>query len=137
MLSMNSYSKDYIDECRSLMEAQLISYKALIATAKKQTVDSFEPLFLNNLVLVLDNFFVHRSRTLEKKDGNPLNEVRLLCNSILQNQGIMTADKSIKYNAAKSILKLQIGDKIQLTETNFELLFQAFFTEMNAKFSEK
>ncbi len=91
MLCVNSYTKDYINECRSRMESQLAAYKVLVTTAREKTsksainsaVDSFEPLFFNNLVVVLDGFFVHRSRTLEKKDGNPLNEVRMLCNSIL------------------------------------------------------
>jgi len=91
MLCVNSYTKDYINECRSRMESQLAAYKVLVTTAREKTsksainsaVDSFEPLFFNNLVVVLDGFFVHRSRTLEKKDGNPLNEVRMLRNSIL------------------------------------------------------
>jgi len=70
-----------------------------------------------------------------KKDGNPLNEVRMVCNSILQNRGAMAADKSIKFNPAKSVLKLQIGDEIKLTEPEFARLFDAFFAEIEAKFT--
>jgi len=52
--------------------------KVLVTTAREKTsqsainsaVDSFEPLFFNNLVVVSDGFFVHRSRTIEKKDAN-------------------------------------------------------------------
>jgi hypothetical protein len=71
MLCVNSYKKEYIDECRSKMESQLAAYKALATAARagkpalKSSVDSFEPLFFNNLVVVLDGYFVHRSRTLE------------------------------------------------------------------------
>src|SRR5467141_894755 len=102
------------------MESQLAAYKRLVTAAREKTGagksafnsadDSFEPLFFNNLVLVLDAFFVHRARGMEGKDGNPLNEVRMICNSILR--GLMSADKTIKYNPAKSILKLQVGDEI-------------------------
>jgi hypothetical protein len=77
------------------MESQLAAYKALVATAREKTgagksafnaaVDSFELVLFNDLVLVLDAFFVHQARGIEGKDGNPLNEVRMLCNSILQN----------------------------------------------------
>ena len=111
---------------------------ALVATAKEKieagksafnAVESFEPLFFNNLVVVLDRFFVHRSRTMEGKDGNRLNEVRIMCDSILENRGVMSANKTIKYCPEKSILKLQIGEEIKLTESNFIRLFKAFFAE--------
>jgi len=66
-------------------------YKTLLSTARAKTgtgnaafnsaVASFEPLFFNNLVVVLDAFFVHRSRTPEGKHGNPMNELRMICTS--------------------------------------------------------
>ena len=69
--------------------SQCSAYEELLSKArglsgpKRSQLDSvvkaFEPVFFNNMVLVLDNYFVHRSRTIEKKDGNPLNEVRVLC----------------------------------------------------------
>lgn len=37
------------------------------------------------MVVVLEGCFVHRSRTIEKKDGNPLNEVGMLSNSMMLN----------------------------------------------------
>ena len=144
MLCVNSYTQDYVDDCCSRMESQLAAYKALVTAARAKTesrksalstaFDAFEPLFFNNLVVVLDSFFVHRSRTLEKKDGNPLNEVRMICNSILQNHGVLSADKTIKFKTANSVLKLQIGEEINLTESDFVLLFKAFFAEIETKF---
>jgi hypothetical protein len=124
MLCMNNYKQDYIDECRSRMEAQLAVYRELVATTSVKTgrgeeVDAFEPLFFGNLVVVLDGFFVHRARALEKKDGNALNEVCMICNSLLQNRGVLSADKTIKYDPEKSVVKMRIGHEIKLTESVF------------------
>jgi hypothetical protein len=141
MLCVNTYTKDYVNSCRSKIEAQLAAYRVLAGAAREKAGDSsasaatFEPLFFNNLVLVLDRFFVHRARGLEGKDGNPLNEVRMLCDSILQKDGVMTADKMTKFDPAKSVLRLQPGDEIRLSEADFVRLSNAFFAEIVAKFT--
>jgi hypothetical protein len=69
MLCVDTYPKDSVDACRSRMEAQLAVYRVLVTTAREKAgtgksafdlaVGSFEPLFFSNLVLVLDNSFVH------------------------------------------------------------------------------
>jgi len=41
----------------------------------------------------VESYFVHRSRTLVKKDGNALNEVRVLCTSLMSNDGALEADR--------------------------------------------
>ena len=143
MLCVNNYKQNYIDECRSKVDAQIFAYGVLIATAKNQSasgerlldaaIKAFEPHFFNNLVLVLACFFIHRARAIEKKDGNPLNELRMLCNSMMKNN-IMSEDKTIKYDLAKSILKHSIGDKIQMNEVDFICLSAAFFAEIESKY---
>ena len=97
-------------------------------------LEAFEPQFFNNLVLVLDTLFVHRTRALEKKDGNPLNDVRVLSNSLLQNEGVLLADKTIKLDAAKSVLGYRVGDEIRLNEADFHGLSTAFFSEIESKY---
>jgi hypothetical protein len=138
VLSVNEYDESYIDACRSKMNEQLAAYEALVATAGDQSfhaaVEAFEPAFFNHLVLVLDNYFVHRSRTLEGKDGNPLNEVRLLCNSILRNDNVLCADKTIRFKPEASVLKLQVGEEIRLDQADFRLIFGAFFAEIEKKY---
>jgi hypothetical protein len=59
----------------------------------------------------------------------------MLRNSILDNKNKMAADKTIKYDAAKSVLKYKIGDAIRLIAEAFATLFEAFFEEIEAKFS--
>jgi hypothetical protein len=144
MLEVNKYSKQFIDECRSKVNLQLSTYKKLISTATDHAgeneksldsaIGSFERVFFNNMVLVLDAFFVHRIRAIEGKDGNPLNEVRVICNSIMNNKNIISVDNTIRLNPDKSILKYKVGDEIKLNEVQFEELSGAFFTEIEKKY---
>ena len=83
----------------------------------------------------MDNAFVHRLRVREGKDGNVLNETRLLTNSLLNNGGVMLLDKSIKYTPETAVLKYQPGDAIKLSEADFERLCAAFFAEIESKFA--
>ena len=98
-------------------------------------VDAFEPLFFNNLVLVLDAYFVHRLRTKELKDGNPANEVRVLCESILHNGAKLAADKAIKLKPDASVLGYEVGDEISLDEKRFAKLADAYFVEIEKKYT--
>jgi hypothetical protein len=142
MLSKNEYTQSYVDECRNKVALQLETYKQMVDTAKKHNdpelnsaIESFETNFFNNMVLVLDQYFVHRSRTIEGKDGNPLNEVRMLCESIMLYDNKMTKEtKAMQYDPAKSVLKYKLGDEIKLKAADFELLSEAFFSEMERKF---
>jgi hypothetical protein len=143
MLGKNSYEQHYVDECRCKVEAQLEAYHALVAVARKgsgsgarvgETIEAFDRAFFNNLVLVLDAMFVHRLRAQEGKDGNPLNEVRMLCTSILQHAGVLTADSTIKYKSESSVLKYQIGEQISLDDAAFSRLAEAYFDEIEARF---
>jgi hypothetical protein len=131
------------------MDAQLTAYRALVGAAERgsaaepklrSSLENFEPRFFNNLVIVLDGYFVHRARTLEGKDGNALNEFRMICTSILENGGVMCTDKTnnktIKYDPHRSVLGLQVGDEIRLTGSAFAALAEAFFAEIEVRFME-
>jgi hypothetical protein len=144
MLSRSTYDQEYIDACRVKIDSQIAAFSRVVAAATElpdacevrldAAMQAFESVFFNNMVLVLENFFTHRSRTLEKKDGNPLNEVRLLVNSLTSNDGFMVFDKSIKIEPSKSVLRYQVGDEIKLNEKNFVRLSAAFFAEIEKKF---
>jgi hypothetical protein len=141
MLGRDKYPQDYIDECRSNIDASVSAYENVVTTAKGRhdasldaALESFEPFFYNNMVVVLEGYFVHRLRAVEKKDGNPLNEVRVLCNSIMQSGSTLAPDTTITLNPAKSVLKLEIGDEIRLSGEDFARLSRAFFAELERKF---
>jgi hypothetical protein len=136
MLGVSSYPQSYVDSVRTSVDRQLAAYRAMAKTAKPPVVAKFEPLFVANLVLALDASFVHRLRGKEGKDGNPLNEVRLIAGSLLNNDGVLTADTTIKYKPEQSVLGLEIGDTITLSEADFTKLSKAFLSEIEAKFPE-
>ncbi len=150
MLGMKKYPKEYIDACRSRVDADLAAYRKLAAATKnlpatnKTAIEAFETTFFNNMVLMLDYLFVHRLTGIEGKDGNPLNEVRVLCDSMLGSSparrvyrggnNMMTADESIKLSPEKSVLKYQTGDQIRLKEADFLRLSEAFFAEIEGRY---
>ncbi|MEZ4455189.1 MAG: hypothetical protein R2882_01375 [Gemmatimonadales bacterium] len=85
-------------------------------------------------MVVVDASFVHRLRGVEGKDGNPLNEVRMLAAAILANDGVMAEDRTIKYQAGKSVSGIAVGDRIRLDPAMVERLAAAFFKEIEARF---
>ena len=90
MLGMKTYTQDYIDACRARVDADLRAYRKQVGKAPSE---EYEVRFFNDQVLLLEHMFVHRLTGIEGKDGNLLNEVRVLCNSILLNQGKLQVDK--------------------------------------------
>ena len=129
MLGVSTYPQEYIDSARAAVQAQLAAYEQLSST------EAFEPLFFNHMVLALDHYFCHRLRGREGKDGNALNEVRVLCTSIMEGGGRLVADKTIKLKADASLLQLEVGDEIALDARDFRLLADAFFAELEARYT--
>jgi hypothetical protein len=142
MLGMKTYPQDYIDTCRARVDADLRTYRK---QAGKPPSTEFEACFFNNEVLLLDYMFVHRLAGIEGKDGNPLNEVRVLCNSLLLNRGKLQVERlpgwpnsagaTTKVTPETSVLKLKVGDQVKLTEANFVRLSKAFLAEIEKKYA--
>ena len=143
MLGMKTYSQDYIDACRARVDADLKAYRKQVGKAPSA---EFEARFFNDQVLLLDHMFVHRLSGVEGKDGNPLNEVRVLCNSLLLNDGKLQVEKrkewptsavaGLKLPPETSILKLEPGDEVKLTEADFVKLSKAFFAEIETRYAQ-
>jgi len=137
MLGRKNFTQDEIDRAKSAVARQLRTYEAVFA-AEGATVGAerkaFETLYSNNMTLVLDRYFVHRLRIVTGKDSNPLNEIELIADSLMNNGGVMCGNNVIKYVAQNSVAKVDIGDPIALTKSDFERLSAAFFADLERKF---
>jgi hypothetical protein len=133
MLMASSYAKDHVGARRAKVAAQLASYRHVLA-AKPSEIQRLESQFFNHMILALDHHFVHRGRTVEGKDGNPLNEVRMLCDAIMENDGRMGASRTIRYKPEPSILKFKAGDEIRLNADDFARQSVAFFDDIEKKY---
>jgi hypothetical protein len=142
MLGRKNYTQDELDQARSAVDQQLAAYRTLVEAIDGATqdpnvmsaLDAFEPLFLNNVTLALDRYFVHRIRVVTGKDGNPLNEVELISDSLMNNDGVLRGNNVIKLVPDQSVVKLEIGDRIRLSAAQFERLSTAFLAEIEARF---
>jgi hypothetical protein len=130
MLSVKQFTKEYISSCKKKIKADTEVFKKLASPT-----DAFENTYFNNMVLILETMFIHRMRGQEGKDGNPLNEVRMIANSILNHSNKLLDDSTIKYHAEKSILKIRLNQEINLSSIDFIKLSGAYFNEIEKKFS--
>ncbi len=138
MLAVSSYPKSYIDQCRSLIFAQIDAWTQLTATLtsdeQRTAASSLERQTFQTLILALDSCFVHRQRSVEGKDGNPINEVRMLCAAILSEEQTLSIDKTIKYSAETSVLGIGIGENVVVDASRFRKLADAYFSEIETRF---
>jgi len=138
MLGMKTYEREYVNACRAKIDAD-------VRVFKRSGAKGLETTFFNNLVLKMEYMFVHRFSGIEGKDGNPLNEVRVLCNSILLNEGKLQVEKlprwpnsavaGLKLPPDTSVLKLRVGDEVKVSEADFVRLAKAFFAEIEKKYT--
>lgn len=134
MLAKGTYEKEYIESCRAKVGDQLELWNS-VKKSGGADADALEPLFMMDLVLVMDSFFAHRTRGVEGKDGNPVNEVTMIRDSLHEHGGVFTANKTIKYKPEKSVLGLEYGQEISLTAEDLGKLAPAYFNEMIARFT--
>ncbi len=136
MLAVNKYPRDYVEEIKSKFSRYAEVYRKLRDEREKSgSMDGFEQVYFNNLLLALDSHFAHRARAAERKDGNPLNEVRMICSSLTLHDGVLSVDKTIKYDPAKAVLKYPLGQKIELTEAEFLKISSAYLDDLITKYT--
>ena len=142
MLGRKDYTQAEYDQARAVVAQQIASFKELAGVVGKaggdkkasSTFGEFEAVYFNNMAIVLDRFFVHRIRMVAGKDGNPINELELIVDSLMNNAGTFRENNVIKYVPESSVLKVDVGDTIKLGLDDFERLADAFFDELKGKF---
>jgi hypothetical protein len=142
MFGRKDYTREELDHARTAIDRQLAAYKKLVKAVDSapsdptvtSALEAFEPLFFNNMTIVLDRYFVHRLRMVTGKDGNPINEVELLSESLMNNDGVLRGNNVIKLMAGQTVCKLDVGDPIRLSAAQFQRVYKAFLAEIEAKF---
>jgi hypothetical protein len=147
MLAERVYSQEYVDLCRSRVATQMVDFGRIApdSTVRNEAQGeelerpnndwtAFEITFYNNMVIVLDAFLVNRARVVEGKDGNPLNEVRVLAASMMSNGDVLAGDSTISLRPARSVLGYRVGDAIRVNEAEFRRLSEAYFVEIERRF---
>ena len=145
MLGRKTYMLGEVDQAQRAVFRQLAAYKKLVRVIEASTsdaevsaaLDEFEPLLFNSMTLVLDRYFVHRLRVVTGKDSNPLNEVELISDSLMNNDGLLRGNNVIKLRPEETVLNVGIGEPIRVTATQFEALAKGFFAELHGRFVQE
>jgi hypothetical protein len=124
MLPRTGYDRLYVADCRE-------SVGAAAAELRRAGAGS---VAWNQLVVALEHWFAQRIPKVEGRDGNPLNEVRVIAESVTEHGAVLVVPKGIKLRPDTSVLGLEPGDEITLDGDAFARLFDAFLGEIEAKY---
>ena len=138
MLGRKTYEPGELAHARAALRAQLAAWddldKATVDPDARSALDALEPQFFNGLVMVLDRDFVHRVRMVTGNGNNALNEVELLTESLMNNDGVLRTGTVVTYDAAGSVTGLEPGERIALDRDTFDRLADAFFAALEERF---
>jgi len=127
----NSYTSDEIESCRDNCDS-------LLAAWATNDVDdtTLESLVFGQAVVVLHTWFGHRDRGLEGDDGNPMNEVRVIADSIVDNDAVLRVESPITWVAERTVLRLAVGDDVAVTADGFERLTAAYLSAIESTYPD-
>jgi hypothetical protein len=141
MLGRKDYTQEELDNGRARIEKQLTAYRKLARDIGRSgdeklaaDLEAFEAAFFNNLALTLDRLYVHRLRSVTSKGCTPLNELELIVESLLNNDGVFRGNKVVKYKPSEAVVGLAEGDRIELVAGDFERLSAAVLDDVEARF---
>ncbi|GAA4404542.1 hypothetical protein GCM10023168_17360 [Fodinibacter luteus] len=129
MPGRSSYTADEVEACRANADALLAAWEA-------NDVDdtTLENLVFAQAVVALDAWFAHRLRTLEGTGGNPMNEVRVLADSIVGNDGRLRLADGIRWAPERTVLRLAAGDEVLVSADDYERLAGSYLAAIEATY---
>jgi hypothetical protein len=136
MLARSSYSAAQIAAARAAFAEVLDQWREVATRSAPAARARAEAQVFAQMVVALDGWFVHRLRSAEGKDGNALNEVRLLAQGITANGGLFPADSTIHWKPDASVTGFRTGDRIEMTAESFGRLADAFLAGIARRFAE-
>lgn len=142
MQTRKHYTTAEIHEGRETLERALLSFRKMARSLSgpkdvtlSRALAEVEREFCAALVVMMDRQFIERARMIAGRDTNPLSEVEMITDALVQHQGVLRASTSIKYEPAHSILQMKVGDRVRLDTEDVRRLANAFFHDLEAKFS--
>jgi len=138
MPAQGTYDAEYVADSRGQVEAEIAAFDnaRTDADSDDHALDDLEITYFAALVLALEMRFVHRKRNKEGTNGNALNEVRVLAQSLMTNGGRLLEDPRTPLDPVRSVLGLRPGDDVVVRYDDFVRLSRAFFDELEARYVE-
>jgi hypothetical protein len=127
----NTYTSDEIESCRDNCDSLLAAW-----AANDVEDTTLESLVFGQAVVVLHTWFGHRAPDLEGDDANPMNEVRVIADSIVDNDAVLRVQGPITWVAERTVLRLAVGDPVEVTANGFERLAAAYIAAIEATYPE-
>lgn len=124
MLLRTGYDRHYVANCRESVGAAVEEMRRVGAGSAAW----------NQLVPALDRWFSLRNPKAEGRDGNPINEVRTIAESVTEHGSVMVIPRGIKLSPETSVLGFEPAEEISLDADSFERLFEAFLAEIEERY---
>ena len=131
MPDRNSYTSDEVESCRDACDALLAAW-----AANDIEDTTLEAMVFGQAVVVLHTWFAHRDLDLEGAGSNPIHEVRVVADSVVGNDSVLRVEGPAAWDPSRTVLRLAVGDDIELTANRFERLAAAYLAAIEATYPE-